>query len=435
MRKNKTVYLTLSGEMIHHGHINLIQKAQKFGNLIIGLLTDQAIMENKSLPLLNWEQRKKILQNINGVKKVIPQNEWDDAVNIIKIKPDYVIHGDDWKFSDKKLRKSVINAVKRYGGKLIETPYTKNISISEIKNKILKKTNTPLSRRNMLKRLLTVKPICRFIEAHSPLSALVAENAKHEKNGVIREFDGFWSSSLTDSTLKGKPDIEVLDINQRLQNINDIFDVTTKPLIMDADTGGKIEHFEINMKSVERIGVSAVIIEDKKGLKKNSLLGTSVKQEQDSIKNFCRKIMIGNKACKTNDVMLFARVESLVLNKGVGDALKRAFSYLDAGASGIMIHSKKNNAKQIFDFAKKFRKKIKINVPLVVVPSTFNKVKESQFVDNGFNIIIYANQLLRASYPSMLDVAQGILRHQRSFEQEKKIISIKEILKLIPGTI
>ena len=435
MKNNKVVYLTLSGEMIHHGHINLIQKAQKYGSLIVGLLTDKAITEKKSLPLLNWEQRKKILQNINGVKKVIIQNEWDDAINISKIKPNFVIHGDDWKFSDKKLRSSVIKALNQYGGKLIEIPYTKNISISDIKNKIIKKTNTPLSRRNMLRRLLTVKPICRFIEAHSPLSALVAENAKYKKNGVTREFDGFWSSSLTDSTLKGKPDIEVLDVNQRLQNINDIFDVTSKPLIMDADTGGKIEHFEINMRSIERVGVSAVIIEDKKGLKKNSLLGTSVKQEQESIKNFCKKIKIGNAACKSNEVMLFARVESLIFNKGVNDALKRAYAYLDAGASGIMIHSKETNAKEIFDFAKKFRNKIDNSIPLVVVPSTFNKVKEVEFIDNGFNIIIYANQLLRASYPSMLSVAEGILRYQRSFEQEKKIISIKEILKLIPGTI
>jgi phosphoenolpyruvate phosphomutase / 2-hydroxyethylphosphonate cytidylyltransferase len=435
MKNNKIVYLTLSGEMIHHGHINLIQKAQKYGSLIVGLLTDKAITENKSLPLLNWEQRKKILQNINGVKKVIIQNEWDDAINISKIKPNFVIHGDDWKFSDKKLRSSVIKALNQYGGKLIEIPYTKNISISDIKNKIIKKTNTPLSRRNMLRRLLTVKPICRFIEAHSPLSALVAEKAQYKKNGMIREFDGFWSSSLTDSTLKGKPDIEVLDVNLRLQNINDIFDVTSKPLIMDADTGGKLEHFEINMRSIERVGVSAVIIEDKKGLKKNSLLGTSVKQEQESIKNFCKKIKIGNKACKSNDVMLFARVESLIFNKGVNDALKRAYAYLNAGASGIMIHSKETNAKEIFDFAKKFRNKIDNSIPLVVVPSTFNKVKEVEFIDNGFNIIIYANQLLRASYPSMLSVAEGILRYQRSFEQEKKIISIKEILKLIPGTI
>jgi len=435
MKENKIVYLTLSGEMLHHGHINLIQKAQRLGDLVVGLLTDSAILEKKNLPLLNWEQRKKIIQNINGVKKVIAQNEWNDAINISKIKPDYVIHGDDWKFSDKKLRNNVIKAIKKYGGELIETPYTKNISISEIKNQILKKNHTPYNRRNMLRRLLSVKPFCRFIETHSPLSAIIAENAKYEKDDLIREFDGFWSSSLTDSTLKGKPDIEFLDVNQRLQNINDIFDVTTKPLIMDADTGGKIEHFEINIKSIERVGVSAVIIEDKKGLKKNSLLGTSVKQDQDSIKNFCKKIIIGNKACKTNDLMLFARVESLVLNKGVDDALNRAFSYLDAGASGIMIHSKENNPKKIFDFAKKFRRKIEISIPLIVVPSTFNKVKEPDFVDNGFNLIIYANQLLRASYPSMLNVAQGILKYQRSYEQEKKITSIKEILKLIPGTI
>ena len=426
--------MTLSAEMLHHAHINLINKAQKYGKLVVGLLTDKAISEKKSLPLLNWNQRKKILENINGVSKVVIQKEWDDSKNIFKIKPDYVIHGDDWKISDPTLRINVLKILKKYGGKLIEVPYTRDISSSALKKKILQIGSTPQTRRNMLNRLLAAKPLCRFIETHSPLSALIVQNSQYEKNGKTIEFDGFWSSSLTDSTLKGKPDIEVLEINQRLQNINDIFDVTSKPLIIDADTGGKIEHFEINIRTMERMGISAVIIEDKKGLKKNSLLGTSVKQEQESIKNFCNKIIIGNKSCTSNELMIIARIESLILGKGIKDALKRADEYLSAGAKAIMIHSKKDNPKEIFNFAKQFRKNVK-RVPLVVVPSTFSQVKEETFIEHGFNIVIYANHLLRATYPAMQKVVYSILKNGRAWEQEKNLISIKKILKLIPGTI
>ena len=431
--KKKIIYMTLSAEMLHHGHINLINKAQEYGDLTVGLLTDEAIQERKSLPLLNWNQRKKILTNIKGVSKIIAQKEWDDSKNILMLKPNFVIHGDDWKINDPQLKKNVLKALKKYNGKLIEVPYTKNISSSSLKKKIIKLGTTPHTRRNMLSRLLSSKPICRFIETHSPLSALVAENARYDSKSGVKEFDGFWSSSLTDSTLKGKPDIEVLEINQRLQNINDIFDVTSKPLILDADTGGKIEHFEINIRTIERMGISAVIIEDKKGLKKNSLLGTSVKQEQETIKDFCKKIEIGNKACVSNELLLIARIESLILEKGLKDALKRADEYLSAGAKGIMIHSKKENPKEVFEFAREFRKNVK-ETPLVVVPSTFSQVKESQLIDFGFNIVIYANHLLRATYPAMEMVAKSILKNERAHEQEKNLISIKKILKLIPGT-
>jgi len=432
--KKKIVYMTMSAEMLHHGHINLINKAQKYGKLTIGLLTDEAILEKKSLPLLNWIQRKTIVKNIKGVSEIIAQNEWNDSKNISKLKPDFVVHGDDWKFNDPELKKNVIKTLKKYGGKLIEFPYTKNISSSELKKKIIKLGTVPYTRRNMLSRLLLSKPICRFIETHTPLSALIAENIKYNSKKEVREFDGFWSSSLTDSTLKGKPDIEVLEINQRLQNINDIFDVTSKPLILDADTGGKIEHFEINIRTIERMGISAVVIEDKKGLKKNSLLGTSVKQEQETIKDFCKKIQIGNKACVTNELILIARIESLILDKGLKDALRRADEYLSAGAKGIMIHSKKNNPKEVFEFARQFRKNVK-EIPLVVVPSTFSQVKESKFIDFGFNIVIYANHLLRSTYPAMETVARAILKNERAYEQEKNLISIKNILKLIPGTV
>ena len=432
MKKN-IVYLTLSAEIIHHGHINIINKASKIGNLTIGLLTDKAIAEKKQLPLLNWQQRKSILENITGVKKIIPQYKWDDSINILKYKPQFVIHGDDWIKGDRHLRTRVKKALKSYGGKLIEIPFTKNISSTSIRSKVLELGSNSASKRNMLERLISSKKLVRIIEAHSPLSAIIAEKISFDTKTEKKEFDGFWSSSLTDSTLKGKPDIEVLETAQRLANINEIFDVTSKPLILDADTGGKLEHFEINIKSIERSGVSAVIIEDKKGLKKNSLFGTSVKQEQEDIKTFCNKIKLGNKSIANKELMIFARIESFILGKGLNDALKRANSYIDAGAKGIMIHSKLNKPTEVFKFAEKFRK-TNSKTPLIVVPSSFSAVKENELINHGFNIVIYANHLLRASYPAMLNTARMILKNGRAKEAEKKLMKIKEILELIPGT-
>ena len=432
--KNKSVYIALSVDVLHHGHINLINNAKKYGKITAGLLTDSAISSKKRLPLLNFNQRKKILENISGISKVVAQNEWEYSKNILKLKPDYMIHGDDWKFgNDKNLRSDTIKALKKIGGKLIEIPHTKNISSHSLKERMYLESTIPSNRQVILKRLLEAKNICRFLEAHSPLSAIIAEQVFYkDKNGKKIEFDGFWSSSLTDSTLKGKPDIEVLDINQRLSNINDIFDVTSKPLIIDIDTGGKIEHLEINLKTIERSGASAVIMEDKKGLKKNSLFGNTVKQEQENIKEFSKKILAGKKAT-TNKLMIIARIESLILGKPLNDAVLRAEKYVEAGADGIMIHSKDKNPKEIFKFAEKFKKKFK-DVPLVAVPSSYNSVKDKQLENAGFNIVIYANHMLRAAYPAMQKVAFEILKNGRTYESEKSIMSIRKILELIPGT-
>lgn len=431
----KKVYLGMTADMFHHGHINIISQARKYGKVIIGLLDDKALANHKRLPYLTWKQRKKILENIIGVHEVFKQKNWGYREAILKIKPDFMVHGTDWQNGPLlPYRKEAIKALKSYGGKLIEVPYTEGVSSSTWieHNKVL--GTTPDIRRKILKRLFVAEKFVRILEAHSPLSALIAENLSIQKGKYLKQFDGFWSSSLTDSTLLGKPDIEALDINSRLLNINNIFDVTTKPLIMDGDTGGKIEHFELSVKSMERIGISAVIIEDKKGLKKNSLLGTNVRQEQDTIKEFSKKIKAGKKACYTNDFMIIARVESLILNKGINDALSRSLSYIDAGADAIMIHSKDKSPKEIFNFSKQLRKKNK-SIPLICVPSTYNSVKESVLEENGFNMVIYANHLLRASYPSMYKTAETILKNGRSLEASKSLSSISDILKLIPGTI
>ena len=430
----KKVYIALSADSLHHAHINLIKKGLEYGDITIGLLTDKAIASRKRIPLLSFSERKLILENIKGVIKVIPQNEWDYSINILKLRPDFMIHGDDWtKGPELNLRSRAIKALKKVNGKLIEIPYTKGISSTALAELQTRLGITSDLRIKSLKRSLSSKPLSVFIETHSPISAIIAEKTKIKTQSGFKQYDGFWSSSLTDSTKLGMPDNEVLNLSERLENISKIFEVTTKPLIMDIDTGGQLEHLKINAKSIERSGVSAIIMEDKTGLKKNSLFGTSVKQTQEKIKKFCEKI----ETIKTNqvseDFMVIARIESLILKKGMNDALKRAKSYVSNGADGIMIHSKSNSPQEIFKFAKKF-KKLFPNMPLVSVPSSYNQVKEKELISEGFNVVIYANHMLRAAYPAMEKVALDILKYKRSYESDKNLMSIKKILNLIPGT-
>ena len=430
----KTVYISLTADSIHHGHMKLFETARKYGDIIIGLLSDKAVAEHKRIPYLNFEQRKKILINFKGVKSVIEQNEWDYSKNIKSLKPDFLVHGDDWKTGHmSEIRRKVLKIMKSYGGKLIEIPYTKGVSSSALINHLNQISVTPDIRRSLLRRTIESNKISKFLEAHSPLSAIIGENTFIEKKGKKIGFDGFWSSSLTDSTVVGKPDNESLDFSQRLNGVDQIFEVTTKPLIMDGDTGGKVEHFEMRIKSAERLGISALIIEDKKGLKKNSLLKDTSRQTQEGKIKFAEKISVGKKAQISDDFMIIARIESFILGKGLNDAISRAHSYIEAGADGIMIHSKSKNPREVIAFSKVFRKSYK-KIPLVSVPSSYNQISEKTLYENGFNIVIYANHMLRASYPAMQHVAKTILEKNRSKEADKKLLSIKEILNLIPGT-
>jgi len=430
----KKVYVGMSADLIHPGHLNIIKEAQKYGYLIVGLLTDKAIGSYKRLPYLNFEQRKTIIESIKGVEEVVPQETLDYTSNLRKIKPNYVVHGDDWKTGiQQKTRQKVIEVLKEWEGKLIDVPYTKGISSTQLNTNIKEIGTTPEIRLKQLRRLIDSKPIVRAIEAHNGLSGLIVENTYSEVNGIRHEFDAMWSSSLTDSTSKGKPDIEAVDITTRLHDLNNILEVTTKPIIYDGDTGGKSEHFVFTVRTLERLGISAIIIEDKIGLKKNSLFGTEVAQNQDSIENFSHKISMGKKAQVTEDFMIIARLESLILKKGMKDALQRAKAYIQAGADGIMIHSKEKTPDEILEFCKEY-KKFDLRVPLIVVPTTYNQIYEKDLIKAGISIVIYANHMLRSAYPAMVEVAKSILTHERSYEVNDLCMPIKEILTLIPGT-
>lgn len=429
----KKVYVGMSADLIHPGHLNIIKEAKKLGEVTVGLLTDKAIASYKRLPYLTFEQRKIIVENIKGVEKVIPQETLDYVPNLKKLKPDFVVHGDDWKTGvQTQTREKVIDTLKEWGGELVEVEYTKGISSTQLNKSLKEIGTTPEIRMKRLKRLLEVKPIVRLIEAHNGLTGLIAENLQILKGSEPKEFDGMWLSSLTDSSAKGKPDIEAVDVTARMQTLNDIVEVTTKPIVYDGDTGGRAEHFVFTVKTLERLGVSAVIIEDKVGLKKNSLFGTDVDQTQDTIENFSYKISMGKKSQITDDFMIIARVESLILKKGIDDALTRAKAYIEAGADGIMIHSKEKKPDEILEFCNLY-KKFEKRVPLVAVPSSYNKITEKELIEAGVSIVIYANQLLRSAYPAMLETAKSILENERSYEADSKMMPINEILNLIPG--
>ena len=430
----KVVYLGMTADIIHPGLINIIREATKYGEVLVGLLTDEAIAEHKRLPHMTYEQRKEVVENIKGVSRVVMQEDWSYVNNLRQYKPDYIIHGDDWKEGPMlRIREDVFHVMKEIGGEVIEVPYTQGINSSSLNNDIIAIGTTPDIRLKRLRRLLSSKSLIRVLEAHSGLSGLIIENLEIQKDEKLLYFDAMWSSSLTDSTSKGKPDIEAVDLTTRLHDLNDILECTTKPIIFDGDTGRKLEHFVFTVRTLERLGISAVIIEDKVGLKKNSLFGTEVKQKQAGIKKFCRKIKAGKDAQITDDFMIIARIESLICGKEIDDALERAFAYVDAGADGIMIHSKKKTGDDIRQFCAEFRKQDQ-TTPIVVVPTTFHHITEDELKQWGVNIVIYANHMLRASYPAMLKVATTILENQRASEADSLCMPIKEILELIPGT-
>lgn len=428
-----TVYVAMSADLVHPGHMNIIKVARDLGEVTVGLLTDEAIASYKRLPFLSFEQRKAVIEQIKGVVAVVPQETLDYVPNLKKMKPDYVVHGDDWKTGvQTETRRRVLEALDEWGGTLVEPPYTPGISSTQLNAGLREIGTTPEVRMKRLRRLLEIKPLTRALEAHNGLTGLIVEHTSTEQEGIIKEFDALWISSLTDSTAKGRPDIEYVSLTSRLATIEDILEVTTKPIVFDGDTGGITEHFVFTVKTLERLGVSAVIIEDKVGLKKNSLFGTDVEQMQDDKNAFAHKLSAGKTAQVTDDFMIIARIESLILKQGVYDALSRASAYIEAGADAIMIHSKDPDPKEVLEFCSEYAR-LKRQVPLVAVPTTYNAVKEEELQGAGIRLVIYANHLLRSAYPAMLETARTILEHSRAKEAEDKLMPISDLLSLIPG--
>lgn len=430
--EGRTVYMCFSTDMIHSGHIAIIRKAEKLGKLIVGVLSDEAVVSYKRFPLLPFEERKTMFENIAGVYKVVEQKTLSYKENLEKYQPTYVVHGDDWVTGfQKPIRDEVCSVLASYGGQLVEYPYSKDEKYQELEKRARVELSTPDIRRGRLKKELAMKGTITAMEAHSGLTGLIVENTIVEEDGGARQFDAMWISSLCDSTAKGKPDIELVDMTSRFRTIDDICEVTTKPIIFDGDTGGMTEHFVYTVRSLERMGVSMIIIEDKTGLKKNSLFGTEVVQTQDSIEHFSEKIRAGKKAQRTKDFMICARIESLILERGMDDALKRAFAFTEAGVDAIMIHSRKKEPTEIYEFVEKYRAKNQ-TIPLVVVPTSFNTVTEEEFKARGINIIIYANQLTRTGFPAMQNAAKMILANHRAKECDDICMPFKDIIRLIP---
>lgn len=427
----KKVYTCFCTDVIHEGHMNIIHEAQKYGAVIVGVLSDAAMIRFNRFPTVSFEERVQLVRNIPEVSQVVIQNDvmYDEVIQALH--PDYVIHGDNWLCGPMKaIRDSVLKQLESYGGRIIDVPYTYNEEVRYIDDRMKAKLAMPEYRRKRLKQLLSIRPIVKAIEVHNGITGLIAEKTIVEHNGELDQFDAMWISSLCDSTAKGKPDIELVDMTSRFQTINDVTEVTTKPIIFDGDTGGLTEHFVYTVRTLEKMGVSAVIIEDKTGLKKNSLFGNEVKQSQDSIENFSAKIAAGKKAQLTDDFMIIARIESLILEQGMEDALNRARAFVKAGADGIMIHSRKQDPAEILEFCDRFRGEDR-TTPVVVVPSSFNTITEGELAEHGVNIVIYANQLTRSAFPAMKKTAEDILRYHRAKEVDDRLLPIKDIITLI----
>lgn len=425
------VYTALGTDVIHEGHLNILKCAQEYGTVVVGALSDKALIRYSRFPTVSQEERVKLYESLEGVSRVIIQDDYlyDDV--IATLKPDYVVHGDNWQNGpERAIRNNIEGLLATYGGTLIEVPYTRSEQARKVDQQLREKLAMPEYRRRRLRQLLAISPTVKVIEAHDGLTGLIAEKTVVDRNGRLDQFDGMWVSSLCDSTERGKPDIELVDMSARLRTVDDIMEVTTKPIILDGDTGGLTEHFVYNVRTLERMGVSAVIIEDKTGLKKNSLFGTEVKQTQAPIEDFCAKISAGKKVQLTDDFMIIARIESLILERGMEDALTRAFAFRDAGADGIMIHSRKKDPAEIYEFCDRFREK-DATTPIVVVPTSFNGATEEELASHGINIVIYANQLIRAAFPAMQETARGILRAHRALEVDEQLLPFKDIIRLI----
>ena len=427
----KTVYTCFTTDYIHEGHLNIINECKKLGKVIVGVLSDEAMVRYNRMSSISYEERMELVRNIEGVDEVVVQDDVMYDKVIEKYHPDYVVHGDNWLEGPMKaIRDNVEKLVSVYGGEIIDVPYTYNENVKRIDTRIKEKMGMPEYRRKRLRQIINLRPIVKTIEVHSGLTGLIAEKTIVEHNGEIDQFDAMWISSLCDSTAKGKPDIELVDMTSRFRTIDDVMEVTTKPIIFDGDTGGKIEHFVYTVRTLERMGVSAVIVEDKVGLKKNSLFGTEVSQTQDSIEHFCEKIKAAKDVQLTDEFMIIARIESLILEQGMDDALERAHAFVGAGADGIMIHSRKKDPAEILEFCDKFREKNK-ETPIVVVPSSFNSITESELAEHGVNIVIYANQLTRSAFPAMEQTAKDILKYHRAQEVDDRLMPIKDIISLI----
>lgn len=427
----KTVYTCFCTDVIHDGHLNIIEEARKRGKVIVGCLSDEALIRYNKFPTISQDERIRLYRSIDGVEEVVIQDDmlYDDVITLVQ--PDYVVHGDNWLVGpERAIRDHVGELLKAYGGELVDITYTYNEKVKKIDMQLRERLAMPEYRRRRLRQLISMTPIVKVMEAHSGLTGLIVEKTVIEHGGRLDQFDAMWVSSLCDSTAKGKPDIELVDMTSRFRTIDDIMEVTTKPIIFDGDTGGLTEHFVYTVRSLERMGVSAVIIEDKKGLKKNSLFGTEVEQTQATIEEMCAKIAAGKKAQLTDDFMIIARIESLILEKGMEDALERARAFVKAGADGIMIHSRKKEPTEIVEFCDRFRAGDKAT-PIVVVPSSFNVITESELARHGVNIVIYANQLTRSAFPAMQRTAEDILRYHRAKEVDDRLMPIKDIITLI----
>jgi phosphoenolpyruvate phosphomutase len=433
MIDQKTVFVVMSAEIFHPGHLNIIKVARDLGEVTVGLATDRFNARYKRLTLMSYEDRKAIVENINGVKNVIAQDTLDLAPILRELRPDYFVHGDDWKFGPlKAVRQQVLEVMQEWGGVLVEPPYTEGISSTKLNAAWRSIGATPETRIRHFRRMLEFQPVVRLLEVHNSLSGIIIERTLVEGNERDKEFDGMWYSDLTDSLAKGKPNSSFVDLTSRINTIHGILESTTKPLIVEAGNGGITEHFVSTVKTLERLGVSAVVIADKVGYEGAVFSLNGNEPVQEDVNDFARKIASGKKTQVNKDFSIITQINSLVMHEDVENALRRARVYIEAGVDALMIHSNVETLTDFFEFCRSYRN-LEDKVPLLAAIPARSSLDEDQLISAGVQFIVYPDQLLRAAYTSMLNAAKTLLIQARASDVDELYAPISEICDFVPG--
>jgi len=404
MASEKTVYVGMVGDMLHVGHINILKTAARLGRVTVGVLTDRAVVGYKRLPLLAFEDRVRVVESIADVAAVVPQKTLSYVENLRALRPDYVVHGDDWRYGDQvsRARAEVIATLGEWGGELVEVAYTKGISSTAIHRSGAADALFSGTRQGRLRRLLAAKPTLRIVEAHSGLSAKIAAEVRGPDGAT--GFDAVWQSGLTDAIHRGKSDGGAVDRGRRLQAVEEILDAGPLPLIYDGRAAGRPETVFDLTRALDKAGVSALCLGDRSDPDRTG--------PEMSPAETVAQIEAVRAACPTGAVMAISRIVVAAPGNGgsgaLDRALDRALALLEAGSDAVMFDSAADTAEPILDIAARLRRQRR-DVPLFAAQSDRWGAPIHRFENAGIDAVVYETHLLRATVAPMRRAATALL--------------------------
>ncbi len=406
---DKTVYVGMSADLVHPGHINLLREAASLGRVTVGLLTDRAISSYKRMPFLTFEQRRAVIEHIAFVTAVVPQDTLDYTDNLRLLRPDFVVHGDDWRNGvQAQTRRRVLDVLREWGGTLVEPPYTEGISSTALRMAAMDIGFAPGVRQRRLRRMLDCKPLVRVMQAHDGLSAHIVDRLEETTQGAPREYDAIWVDSLAGAPIRGKPDPLPFDLSSRLVTLHEILDATTKPLICNAGGAGHAAGVTAAVRTLERIGVSAIVIDTEVTDRRAVPAMAASAPPQDDMAAFIREIAAARDARVTPDFMIIARINDRTRDCGADRMMARAAAGVDAGADAVMCDSDPVNPDGIFDLCRRYRRLMNGH-PLLVGLSGTEGLQEHDLASAGASMVVYTDTLLRAAREAMISAASQVL--------------------------